>query len=388
MEKIKVCHIITRLELGGAQQNTLFTVAHLDRSRFLPVLVAGSGGILDPEAEKLPGVAVYFIKSLVRQVRPFKDLVSLLRLYALLRREKPAIVHTHSSKAGIIGRWAAWLAGVPVIVHTFHGYGFHDFQRKPVKALYVWIERLTGRITDRFIAVAKGDIDKGVSHGIGTRAKYLLIRSGIDTTYYKGISLDRAEKRRSLGITPAAKVVMTVGPFKQQKNLKDFLRAAKAVKEKVAECRFLVVGDGELRPELEALIAELHLGDAVQLPGWRRDVGELLAASDVFCLTSLWEGLPRSILEAMCTGLAVVANAVDGTREIVQDGVSGYLVTPYDTARMADLIVRLLGKPDLARQMGQKGKELIDRQYDIHYMVEQQEQLYSALWNSNMKIAK
>src|SRR5881296_4746197 len=141
-----ICQIITKLELGGAQQTTLFIVAHLARSRFRPVLISGEPGLLDDEAKALGGVEFYQVSSLVRQIRPWRDLRALAELTRLLKTLKPAIVHTHSSKAGILGRWAAWLAGVPIIIHTIHGYGISDFQRPIVRKVYVWLERITTKI--------------------------------------------------------------------------------------------------------------------------------------------------------------------------------------------------------------------------------------------------
>jgi len=381
MAKLKVCHIITKLELGGAQQNTLYTVSHLDKERFEPVLISGKGGILDAEAKKLSGITVHFTPHLIREARPVADALGFFSLWRLLKKEKPDIVHTHSSKAGILGRWAAWCAGVPVIIHTFHGFGFHDFQKKPVRAFYVGLEKLSAWVTDKLVAVSTDNIDKGLQCRIGWPHQYVLIRSGIDVSRYRDISPDREGKKKELGIGMDEKVVTTIGPFKPQKNLKDFIQAAHLLYKQTpsCRCRFLIIGDGEQRPELENLIKQLDLGEKVQLLGWRRDVPELLAITDVFAMTSLWEGLPRSVLEAMSSVLPVVANAVDGVKEVVRDGHTGFLTEPYHPESTADFLLRLLNTPDLARQMGKKGQELIDKQYDIHYMVKQQEDLYTHL---------
>jgi glycosyltransferase involved in cell wall biosynthesis len=378
-DKIKVCHIITKLELGGAQQNTLYTVAHLDRARFKPVLIAGKGGILDAEAQALSDVPVHFSASLIRSVNPFTDIASFFELYRLIRKEKPDIVHTHSSKAGIVGRWAAWLARVPAIVHTFHGFGFNDFQPWPVRAAFIFSEWLTAKITDRLIVVADEDRRRGLSLKIGDPRRYILIRSGIDLSKFKEHAVDRDAEKKALGIPAGAMVVTTVGPFKPQKNLADFIRVAALVKKEVPDSRFLVVGDGEQRQILEALIEENNLKDTVTLLGWRRDCADILSVSNVFAMTSLWEGLPRSILEAMSTALPVVANAVDGVREIIKDGETGYRVEPFALEKMAGHIIGLLRNPSLAKAMGEKGRNSIDRQFDITYMVRQQETLYLEL---------
>src|SRR5436309_5831516 len=162
-ERIRVLHVITQLELGGAQQNTLYTCGHLDRDRFEPMLACGPGGYLDDEARALADVPVHFLPSLVRPVRPHRDLLAVASLARLFSQARPAVVHTHSSKAGIAGRWAAWLAGVPRVVHSIHGFGFHDGQRPAVRRAFVAVERMTSRITTRFIAVSHANRETGAT---------------------------------------------------------------------------------------------------------------------------------------------------------------------------------------------------------------------------------
>jgi glycosyltransferase involved in cell wall biosynthesis len=379
MKLIKVCHIITKLELGGAQQNTLYTVGHLDRTKFTASLISGPGGILDSDASKLIDVDLTFIPELGREISPLNDLIALYKVWKALRKIRPDIVHTHSSKAGIIGRLAAFFARVPVVIHTFHGFGFHDFQRPFVRYVYILTEKVTALVTDKLVAVSIQNIYKGLKYGIGRKEKYILIRSGIETSRYKDHGADKPKKMAELGIKPGLKIVTTIGPFKPQKNLDDFIRAAGSVLKKQPNTVFLVAGDGEQRPHLESLITELKLNGKVRLIGWRRDIIDILSISNVFVLTSLWEGLPRSILEAMCCGLPVVANAVDGVSEIVRHDVSGFLVQPHDYEKTASFVARLLGDESLARTFGTRGSLIIDQEYDINYMVKQQEELYATL---------
>lgn len=379
MLKRKICHIITKLELGGAQQNTLFTVSNINQDEFIPVLMSGKGGILDTEASTLSGVKVYLVDNLIRPIQPISDLIALFKLCLLLRKEKPHIVHTHSSKAGILGRIAAWIARVPVIIHTFHGFAFHDFQPRFVKGFYILLERLIARITHKLIAVSNDNIEKGLQNDIGIREKYLVIRSGIDVTRYKNSHVDVSEKRRELNIPNDEKIITTIGPFKPQKNLLDFVRVAKYVSDRNNYCRFLVIGDGKQRFQIESLINQLKLNSKVELLGWRRDIAQILAVSDVFVMTSLWEGLPRSILEAMCMGLPVVANAVDGVKEIINNTENGFTVEPFMTQEMSECILDILSNADQAKEVGLKAKESITQEYDINYMVKQQEDLYKTL---------
>ncbi len=373
---IKVCHIITKLELGGAQQNTLFTVSHLDRDQFSPVLITGRGGILDAEAAKMQGVKIYFTGSVIRDIRPWKDLTAFLEIYRILKTERPAIVHTHSSKAGILGRWAAWFAGVPVIIHTIHGFGFNDFQPWPLRFLLILIEKLTSPVTDRFVVVTTEDRKKGLHYGIGDPDRYTVIRSGIDTSLYKSAFDGAGDLRASLGIAAGLKIVTTIGAFKPQKNLADFLGIARGVLDKAPDTRFLLVGDGGQRPILEARRAQLRLEGSVVFLGWRRDIPAVLAITDVFVMTSLWEGLPRSILEAMCAAKPVVANAVDGVREIIREGETGYLIAPHDLDAMAARVISILETPALAAKLGENARRIITGEYDLYHMVRQQEEMY------------
>jgi len=311
MRNIKVCHIITMLELGGAQRNTLFTVEHLDKTKFTTLLITGPCGILDKEAAHIPGIKTFFVPEIVRQINPLNDLMAVYKIYNILKAERPDIVHTHSSKAGILGRIAAWMARTPVIIHTYHGFGFNDFQNIFVKYTFIFVELLTNIITTKFIAVTKMDILKGVKYGIGSSSKYFLIRSGIDVSKYSANKVNIEAVKEEINIPVNAPLVTTIGPFKPQKNLADFIKACALIAAGNANAYFVMIGDGEQRPAIESLIKALKIESRVKLLSWRNDIERILAATDVFVMTSLWEGLPRAIVEAMCAGKPVVANAVD-----------------------------------------------------------------------------
>lgn len=375
--KIKVAHVVTSLELGGAQQNTLYTVKHLDRSRFEPFLVCGRGAILDAEASSV-GAPVHFVPALVRSVVPWKDAAALAALTGLFRREKPDIVHTHSSKAGILGRQAAAWARVPAVVQTFHGFGFTPGQNPLARAFFAGLEKLVAPVTDAFIFVSRANLDEALGRGIGRPDKYHLIRSGVRLSDYRSIRRSPSAPE-GLAVPAGRPLVVTIGPFKPQKNLGDFLKVAALVRRQVPEAVFLVVGDGRARPALEGEVRRLGLEGAVLLPGWRRDVPAVLARADVFAMTSLWEGLPRSLVEAMAAGLPSVANAVDGCRDIVADGKNGFLTPPGRPDLTAERIVRILKDPALARTLGAEARASIDDAFDIDAMVRAQEALYEGL---------
>jgi glycosyltransferase involved in cell wall biosynthesis len=377
--RARVLHVITQLELGGAQQNTLYTCAHLDRGRFEPLLACGPGGYLDDEARALPDVPVHFVPSLVRPVRPLSDLGALRALVALFRRERPAIVHTHSSKAGIVGRWAARLAGVPKVVHSIHGFGFHDGQRPAVRAAFVAAERWTARATDAFIAVSRANLRQGAALGLFPESKCRVIRSGIALDRFRGASRHAGRLRGELGIAADDPLVGMIACLKPQKAPLDFVATAARVLDRMPRATFVLAGDGELRGDVERAIARVPGGPArIRLLGWRRDTEALLADLDVLLLTSRWEGLPRVIPEAMAAGRPVVATAVDGTPEAVDEGRTGYLAPAGDTVLMAERLVELLASPERRAAMGEAGRVRAE-EWDIDAMVRAQEALYEEL---------
>ena len=375
---ISVAHIITKLELGGAQQNTLFTVAHLDRARFRPILITGEPGPLDEEARRESGAEFHQVPALGRTIRPLADLLAFYRLTRLLRRLKPTIVHTHSSKAGIIGRCAARLAGVPIIIHSIHGFGFTPAQPPLLRSSLIAAERMVGRMTSWFIAVSESTRQQGIDLGLFPPERCSVIRSGIDLRMFKHTQVDVEKKRRELDLEPDCPVVGMIAPLKPQKAPLDYVRLAALVCRVRPEAQFLLIGDGELRAEVEAAARQHELGSKFRLLGWRRDIAEILQSLDVFVLTSRWEGLPRVYLEALASGRPIVGTNVDGAAEVVHEGVNGYLVEPGNLDRMAKEILGLLRDPPRAREMGRRG-QLISDEFDIHHMVSRQEEQYSQL---------
>jgi glycosyltransferase involved in cell wall biosynthesis len=377
----KIAHIITKLELGGAQQNTLYTLAHLNRALFQPILITGREGVLVEDANRLQGVTRYYLPSLIREVNPVQDFKALLEIRRILIKEKPILVHTHSSKAGIIGRWAAKFAGVPFIIHSIHGFGFHDHQNSLQQKLFIFLERITSPITTRFIAVSRANIEKGIRLNLFHPSQVSLIRSGIEITSFRDIVVDRPAKLKELNLPPDVPLVGMIACFKPQKAPLDFIEMVHLVHKQIPQARFLMVGDGELRPQIESRIQELGLSRVVYLTGWRRDVSEILHLLNILVLTSLWEGLPRVFPQAMAAGIPIVATCVDGAPEAVRDGLNGYLLPPRDIKGLAEKVIYLLQHPDLARKMGQEGTRWVE-EFDSDKMVRQQEELYLTLLNS------
>lgn len=379
MTALPVCHIITKLELGGAQQNTLFTVSHLDRKRYRPMLITGEPGLLDGEAYSLLRNDFYRVPNLVREISLLKDVQAICDLTCLLRRLKPFIVHTHSSKAGIIGRLAARLAGVPIIIHSIHGFGFTRYQRPLHRWILIMAERLIGRLTTRFFAVSEANCQEGVARGLFQRERCSIIRSGVDLTVIRLMVVDTRAKKRQLGLDPDRPLVGMIAPMKHQKAPLDFTGAAALIHTVRPDVGFVFIGDGELRPAVEADVSRLNLNESMHLLGWRRDALDILRCLDVLVLTSLWEGLPRVYVEARASGIPVVGTRVDGAEEIIRDGEHGYLVEAGDVSGIADRVLKLLDDANLRSAIGQRAATGIPVDFDIRFMVSLQEQEYERL---------
>jgi glycosyltransferase involved in cell wall biosynthesis len=337
--------------------------------------------MLDPRAAAIPGCRFRQVDSLVREIRPALDARAFLSLRAILRQEKeragglPLVVHTHSSKAGILGRAAARAVGAEVVVHSIHGFGFHDSQSFPLRRLLVGLERAASRWTDAFVAVSEENVRQGVREKILSAGRARLIRSGFDTARFLAGSRERG--RRLLGIPEGVPVVGTIAPFKPQKAPLDFVEVARRVRAEFPAARFVMVGGGELRPKVEQAIVGGSLAGNFVLAGWREEIPDLLRAFDVFLLTSRWEGLPKVVPQALLSGVPVVATAVDGTREIVDDGVDGFLAPPGNVPALARRVSDLLaGKAALSPLF--KRDRLI-REFDQWEMVRAQERLYEEL---------
>ncbi len=382
---IRVAQVITRLIVGGAQEHTIQTVAGLRATgRHSADLITGPTfgpeGSFVPEARRL-GVEPQVIASLRREVNPFLDPIAYRRLVTIFRRRQYHVVHTNSSKAGILGRLAARKAAVPLVVHTVHGWGHHDRQNPILRRLFIRLERACADFSDGLVVVSPRNMEKGLRDGIGTPEKYVTIRSGVDLSRYAGPRRTRAEVRRELGIPEDASVIGTVTRLSPQKAPQVFVDAAAAVVRDEPGTSFVVVGDGPLGESVKRLAARLGIDGAVRFTGLRSDVPDLLGAFDIFVLSSLWEGLPRAIPEAMVAGLPVIASAVDGNAEVVEPGVTGLLVPPGNPSALAEAELVLLRDPDLAARMGRAGRERVQA-FDVRRMIEDTVALYDRLIDS------
>jgi glycosyltransferase involved in cell wall biosynthesis len=338
----------------------------------------GSEGSLIEEV-RANGIPLTILPDMLREISPLHDIMALVRITRFTGTNRYTIVHTNSSKAGIIGRVAARMAGTPIIVHTVHGWSFHEHMAPWLRRVYITLERFAASFTDAMVVVADSDIDKGLQAGIGRPEQYHLIRSAISMEEFNPQRVSRQTAREQLGIPVDAPVLGNVGRFSPPKNPFDWVEVAALVAKQIPDCYFLLVGDGTLRFEAEALIAEKKLSERTIFTGLRRDVPEMLAAIDVFLLISQWEGLPRVIPQALAMQVPVVATHVGGSAEAIVHGETGYQCNYGDLDNLAAYSLKLLRDEHLRTEMGQRGRIFAIQEFDVHRMTHQMEALYEEL---------
>ncbi|MFA5362820.1 MAG: glycosyltransferase family 4 protein [Candidatus Omnitrophota bacterium] len=376
MSRINILYIITKPELGGAQLQLLSLMRGLEKERYTVFLFTGDDGLLLNDFRAMSGVHVRTSRFLVRPINPYKDLCVLFEIKNFIRENNITIVHTHSSKAGIVGRLAARWAGAGMIFHTVHGWSFNNFQWWPVKRLFILLERLAAGFTSRIIVVSEFDRKRGLAEGIGIENGYCLIRYGIDLLSFR---VSYPGVRKEFGWDDSVLVVGNISCFKPQKEPLDFIKLAFLLKQKMKnrkKIKFVLVGDGVLRRRIENLISALGLEGDVVLAGWRRDIPRLLAGMDIVVLTSLWEGFPISVLEAMAGSLPVVVTHTGGIGEVVIEGNTGFLVKPRDMPDMCEKILMLLNDEDLRERVGSQARKSLGDTYSTECMVCRHQELY------------
>lgn len=378
---VKIVHTITKLELGGAQQNTLFTLNNLP-DNYEGYLICSEGGYLDDEARGSKNFKTLFCPFLKREISPIDDLKAYLWMVKTLKLIAPDILHSHSSKAGILSRWAAKRAGVPVVIHTFHGFGFTPLQPAVVRRFFIFLERITARISTKLIFVSNANRKKAWKLGIGDEDKYIVVRSGIDIERFSNPYL-RSDRQKNFKTfwgfnSPVNKVVGNVSCFKPQKGLHVYIEACRRLKEK-GDYGFILIGDGRLRHELEEQVASCGLTDSFKFFGWRADTPALMSMFDVMLHTAYFEGLARVFLEAMALSVPVIATDVDGAKDVIKDGVNGYLVQPDDIDAMVKKTHELLQSSYMLKKMGEESRKMLKPEFDIHEMSKRLNTLYSEL---------
>ena len=379
MERTRVLHIITEMERGGAQLFTLFTVENLDNDRFDPYLLSNPRGILNGDAQKTLRERFLTVPSLVRPLSPLDDLKALFQIRNMVRSLNSEIVHTHSSKAGILGRWAAKLSAREVkLVHTVHGFAFSPFHGRFSNTVYKTLERLTAPITDLFLFVTDEDRKEAERLGLLKRSSWAIVRSIVGVERFRQAASRRKELREKMGISLSTPVIGGLFPFKPQKDPLGFIEIANLVHQRLPQALFLVGGDGVLRREMERLIEELGLREWVRLLGWQERAEEFLPLCDTLLLPSLWEGLPQVLVQAMACNTIPVASSVNGTKELLREGRNGLLFSPRDYREGASKVLQSLEDKTFREIFPEEAKKTLEG-FNPLEMVALQERLYKKL---------
>ena len=376
---IRVVNVLARLNVGGPAIHVSLLTQRMAPPDYESFLVTGTVGGAEGDMTWYAterGVTPIIIPTLGRELHPIRDIATLWKLYRLLRQLKPDVVATHTAKAGFVGRVAAWLAGAPVIVHTYHGHVFHGYFSPAKTRLFLLLERFAARLSDAIIALTPGQRDDLVNvYHIAPASKFIVMGYGLDLSAFAAAQRHSGTFRRAWGVAGDAPLITIVGRLAPVKNHALFLRAAVKLREILPAARFAIVGDGELRTELEAQVDALGLRDAVFFTGWQKDVTPVYADSDVLVISSVNEGTPFTVIEAMAAGCPVVSTAVGGVPDFLNYGELGKLVPSGDADALAGALVETVQQPPDAEAL----RALIVERYGIDRLVRDLDALYRGL---------
>ena len=375
--KIKILHVITHLPIGGAQDNTLYTVELLDKEKYDISLCCNLDGELVERAKKVEAVKLFDIPFLGREVSPYRDIRAFLSLYKLFKEEDFTIIHTHSSKAGLLARLAAVLNKTPIVIHTIHGFAFNDFMNGLKKNFFIYLEKLLAKWTDVLITVSNLNKKKIIDLNIAHENKIKNIYSGIDLSLFTNKRND--EFRKELNLENDHLLLGSVGRLSNQKDPITMIEAFGIISKPFPNAHLALVGDGELKGKILEKIDQLKLNDRIHLTGNKNNPWSVYHSMDLFIMSSIYEGLGRSITEALSCGVPVVCTDVEGVPEIVRDNITGILVPPKDANKLADGIIRTLNDMETAKKMAEEGRRFVKDNFDVNKMVNDIDSLYNTL---------
>ena len=376
-DKIKILHVITYLPIGGAQDNTLYTVELLDKEKYDISLCCNLDGELVERAKKIEAVKLFDIPFLCRKVSPYRDIRAFLSLYKLFKKEDFTIIHTHSSKAGLLARLAAVLNKTPIVIHTIHGFAFNDFMNIFKKNFFIYLEKLLAKWTDVLITVSNLNKKKIIDLNIAEENKIKNIYSGIDLSLFTNKKND--DFRKELNLQNNHLLLGSVGRLSDQKDPITMIEAFGIISKPFPNAHLALVGDGELKGKILEKIDQLKLDGKVHLTGNKNNPWSVYHSMDLFIMSSIYEGLGRSITEALSCGVPVVCTDVEGVPEIVRDNITGILVPPKDANKLADGIIRTLNDMETAKKMAEEGRRFVKDNFDVNKMVNDIDSLYNTL---------
>lgn len=370
----RVLHIITRMIVGGAQENTLLSVVGLDAMPeydvdFISGIDKGKEGELLSQARETTNLII--VPEMGRSINPFSDFVAFWKLYKLIKKGRYHIVHTHSSKAGVLGRLAAWMAGTPIIVHTLHSLVFHDYQPWIVNRTWRVVKKICARVTDYYISVSEIIVQKAIAANIAEPERFRTIYSGMELDWFLNAKFDSDAVKREFGIPLDAPVVGKIARLFPLKGHDELMDAAPEIVKRVPNVRFFLIGDGILLEHLQKRAEEYGILENFVFAGLidRTRIPEMISAMDIVVHTSLREGLARVLPQSLAMGKPCVSFDIDGAPEVVIDDKTGYLVKAFDSVGLADRIAYLLENEDLRRQMGENGRRHVDPNFRTEKMV-------------------
>ncbi len=376
---IRIMRIIARLNTGGPAIHVSLLTAKLCAPEYESMLVCGNVGEHEGDMTyyaQQHGVEPVILPLLSRELHPLRDIWTLWQLYRMIRTFKPDVVHTHTAKAGFVGRVAAWLAGVPVIVHTFHGHVFRGYFGHLKTRVFLWLERLTARMSDTVITLTDGlRRELAETYHVARKTRITVLPLGLDLDVFAKTPRKQGDFRTQLGIPTDAPLIGIVGRLVPVKNHALFLQAADKIRQTLPDAHFVIVGDGELRAELEAQVETLGMGGCVHFTGWQRDVAPIYGDMDVNVISSLNEGTPVSVIESLAAGCPVVTTAVGGLPDLLDQGAFGTLVPSQDVDALAAAILNTLANPPAVTPAQ---TAMIDR-YGIDRLVRDLDSLYHGL---------
>jgi glycosyltransferase involved in cell wall biosynthesis len=376
---IRIARVIARLNIGGPAQHTILLAAGLDGTRFATTLITGVVGPAEGdflEAAQSRGVSPIVIPELGRSIRPARDLAVLLKLVRLFRRLRPDIVHTHTAKAGTLGRLAARFAGVPVTVHTFHGHVLDGYFSPAVTRFFVGVERALARRTDRLVAVSPRLRADLLAMGIGQPEQVAVIPLGLDLERFRRARLEASVLRASLGLGIDVPLLGIVGRLVPIKDHATLFQALALHEPHDSPAHLVVVGDGEERPRLDALANRLGLSQRIHFLGWRSDLETILPELAMVICASKNEGTPVALIEAMAAGVPVLSTDVGGVADLVTHGETGWLVRAGDPPALAQGIQHLLGNAALRARLAVAARPVALERHGVEGLIRRVEALY------------